>query len=110
MGEGVATQCQVLLLDGNDNTEQFYDENAGSYLPLAASPQFGSRLPIFHQLDIRVDKTWAFEKWKLSVYLDVQNVYNQSNPEGVSSNYNFTQNSYTSGLPIIPSLGIRGEL
>lgn len=30
----------------------------------------------FHQLDLRVDKSWFFKKWSLNLYLDVQNVYN----------------------------------
>ena len=36
----------------------------------------------FHELDIRVDKSWVFSKWQLSAYLDMQNVYNQGNVEG----------------------------
>jgi hypothetical protein len=34
------------------------------------------RLKAFHQLDLRVDKTYYFKKWSLNLYLDVQNVYN----------------------------------
>lgn len=34
------------------------------------------RLPSFHQLDLRVDKGWFFPRWSLTVYADVQNVYN----------------------------------
>ena len=64
----------------------------------------------FHQLDLRVDKTWTFPAWKLTTYLDVQNAYNRANPEAVLYNYNFTQTRYQAGLPIIPSLGVRGEL
>lgn len=30
----------------------------------------------FHQLDVRVDKTFFFKKWSLNLYLDIQNVYN----------------------------------
>jgi hypothetical protein len=33
-------------------------------------------LGAFHQLDIRVDKSWFFKKWALTLYLDIQNVYN----------------------------------
>ena len=29
--------------------------------------------------------------------------------EGVSNNYNFTQRTYATGLPILPSLGMRAE-
>lgn len=34
-----------------------------------------SRLPINHQLDIRIDKKYYFKKWNLNVFLDIQNVY-----------------------------------
>lgn len=34
------------------------------------------RLPAFHQLDLRVDKTWFFRRWTLALYLDIQNLYN----------------------------------
>lgn len=34
------------------------------------------RLNDFHQLDIRVDKSYYFDKWMFSLYLDIQNIYN----------------------------------
>lgn len=40
------------------------------------SLQNSGRLPAFHQLDLRVDKTWFFRRWTLGVYLDIQNLYN----------------------------------
>lgn len=30
----------------------------------------------FHQLDMRVDKQYFFDKWSLNIYVDVQNLYN----------------------------------
>lgn len=33
------------------------------------------RARAFHQLDIRVDKRWFFEKWSLNLYIDIQNLY-----------------------------------
>ncbi|PIF03310.1 MAG: hypothetical protein CR987_00335, partial [Draconibacterium sp.] len=41
------------------------------------------RLRAFHQLDIRVDKTFYFNKWELGFYFDVQNAYNfkSENPD-----------------------------
>ena len=67
------------------------------------------RIPSFHQLDLRVDKTWRFTNWQLSTYLDVQNVYNRANVEGVGYNYRYTAPQWQTGLPIVPSLGVRGE-
>jgi len=34
------------------------------------------RLKAFHQLDLRVDKSWYYNKWSLMLYFDVQNAYN----------------------------------
>ncbi|WP_162343377.1 TonB-dependent receptor [Cyclobacterium salsum] len=34
------------------------------------------RLNSFHQLDLRVDKKYFFDKWNLNWYFDVQNAYN----------------------------------
>jgi hypothetical protein len=85
-----------------------YAADAGSYTPLQNKP-FSRRLPVFHALDLRLDKRWQFQDWRLSTYLDVQNVYNYQAVEGVVYNYNFSQQTYQTGLPIIPSIGIRGE-
>jgi hypothetical protein len=34
------------------------------------------RLKAYHQLDIRIDRSWYFNRWTLIAYLDVQNLYN----------------------------------
>ena len=75
-----------------------------------SGPSFSARLPPFHQLDVRLDKHWYFKEWQLSAYLDVENAYNNGNPEGIAYNFDYSQHIYQTGLPIIPSLGIRGEL
>ncbi|MFO7827956.1 MAG: TonB-dependent receptor [Bacteroidales bacterium] len=44
--------------------------------------QFNSlRLDPFHQLDIRVDKQYFFDKWSLMFYIDIQNLYNFQSDE-----------------------------
>jgi TonB family protein len=113
LGRGWELGARFRLVSGNPYTPRtygFFDENNAAYLPLTQYPPNGARLPLFHQLDIRVDKTWVFTSWRLSAYLDVQNVYNQGNVEGISYNYNNTLTSYATGLPFLPSIGLRGEL
>jgi len=34
------------------------------------------RLPAFHQLDLRIDKSWFMKKWTVNIYIDIQNLYN----------------------------------
>jgi hypothetical protein len=58
-----------------------------------------------------VDKSWQVTKdFKLSAYLDIYNAYNQANVEGVSYNYNQTLSTNATGIPFLPSIGMRGEL
>lgn len=92
------------------NTYGFYDGNSGSYLADSAFPPFGERLPSFQQLDIRVDKIWKWPGFLLNAYLDVQNVYNAANVEGLTYNFNFSQRQFGQSLPFLPNLGLRGEL
>lgn len=82
---------------------------SGVYTPLPSGSPNSERLPLYHQLDLRLDKRWTFQDWKLSAYLDVQNAYNNANSEAIAYNFNFTSRQYVSGLPIIPSLGIRAD-
>jgi TonB family protein len=85
-----------------------YAADAGTYAKRDGK-QFSERLPLRHQLDLRVDKTWQLKKARVSVYLDVQNAYNHPAVEGFLYNYNFSKVGYQTGVPIIPSLGFRVE-
>lgn len=111
-GRGWQLGARFRLVSGDLYTPTTYgafDSTVGSQLGVAAVPAYGSRLPLFRQLDVRIDKTWTFNLWKLSAYLDVQNILNTGNAEGVSYNYNYLQSSRVNGLPILPSLGLRAE-
>ena len=39
----------------------------------------------------------------------MQNVYNAGNVEGTSYNYNYTRSVFATGIPFLPSLGLRAE-
>lgn len=87
-----------------------FDSAAGAYA-CQSGPTFSRRLPAFNQLDLRIDKTWLYDSGvKLSAYLDLLNVYNRRNVEGVSYNYDYSRSTYAGGLPILPSLGVRVEM
>ncbi len=112
IGQGWELGMRYRLTSGYLYTPQtygFYDENVGTYLPLSSYPPNGSRLPLFHALDVRVDKTWAFPWGTLGTYLDVLNIYDQGNVDGISYDYNYTHSTPANDLPIIPSIGIRVE-
>ncbi len=113
LGWGFEFGARFRLVSGNLYTPangSIYDEGVGAYLPLTSYPPYNTRLPMFHQLDLRVDKVWTAPNSKFSIYADIQNVYNHGNVEGVSNNFNSTQRVYATGIPILPSIGVRGEL
>lgn len=83
---------------------------SGAYTQIPFGSLASERLPLFHQLDLRLDKRWQFKTWQLSAYLDVQNVYNNGNVEALQYNFNYTSRQYVTGLPILPSIGLRGEM
>jgi TonB family protein len=100
------------LVTGNPITERatsVWNEQTDTWTPVRSDCTNCGRLPTFHQLDLRVDKKWTFERWLLNAYLDVQNAYNWPNAEGVRYNFDGSQHTYRTGLPIIPSLGLRAE-
>ncbi len=68
-----------------------------------------SRMPLFHQLDLRIDKTWKRKTVTVSLYLDVQNVYNRQNPVFYLYSADYTQKKAVYDLPVLPSLGLRLE-
>jgi TonB family protein len=72
--------------------------------------KYSTRVPAFHQLDIRLDKTWIYNKWMFTAYVDLQNAYDRSNPEQLQYNFNYQKSQYSTGLPIYPIIGLRGEL
>ena len=65
-----------------------------------------ARLPAFFQIDVRVDRTWVRSWGTLKLFVDVQNATNRLNPEGVTYNFDYSQRSYTRGLPVFPSIGV----
>jgi TonB family protein len=86
-----------------------YDASMGSQLGVAAFPPYDQRLPVFHQLDLRLERLRVYRYCRVTWFLDVQNVYFRNNPLGVTYNYNYTQKAYVNGLPILPIAGVRAE-
>lgn len=78
------------------------------YTPRPAAP-YSSRLPDFVQLDVRIDKRFVFKKWIFAAYLDISNVTNRGNVEAYAYSYDYTRRAQVTGLPILPSLGLRAS-
>mgnify|MGYP000467500739 CR=1 FL=1 len=97
------------LVSGNPTTlysDSVFHADQGEYQPVSGR---SGRLPTFHQLDLRVDKTFVMKRVMMNVYLDVINVYNRQNGEAIVYSFNLQNSAVQAGLPIIPSLGLRLE-
>jgi TonB family protein len=113
LGRGWQLGARFRYVTGSPYTPKLggvMDYDAGVYSPISSPDRNSSRLPAFQQLDVRVDKTWTFKNFSLTVYADVQNVYNHKNVEAQGDNYNYSKTTPVYGLPLLPIIGIRGEL
>ena len=63
----------------------------------------------FAQLDARAQYTWTWDLFRLTLYLDVENVTNRKNEEFHLWDYRYRQDGSISGLPILPTLGLQGK-
>ena len=81
-----------------------YDADADSYDPLYDGTE---RAPIFHQLDLRIDKKFVFNNWIFAIYIDIQNLYYAKNTEFWSYKYDWSEREKVSGFPILPTIGFK---
>jgi hypothetical protein len=86
-----------------------YDADHDIYRPIYGVVN-SVRSPLFHRLDARIEKQWHPGRLLLAGYLDVQNAYLHRNTEATGYGFDYRQRVNVTGLPILPSLGIRGEL
>ena len=87
-------------------TSAVFDADSGRFNP--DSGNLGdARLPPFSQLDARAQYTWTTDFLRVSAYLDVQNVLNRTNEELHVWDYRYREDGSISGLPILPTLGVK---
>ncbi len=86
-----------------------YQSDLDRYVP-SYGPLNSARVELQHQLDLRIDRTWRFDRWTLSAYLDVSNVYVNAAAIDYAYNFDYTARTAVTTLPILPALGVRGEL
>jgi TonB family protein len=112
LGRGWEVGATVRYTSGTPYTPivgSTYDATADVYSPRIGR-QMSARNPAFSRIDLRVQKTWTFSRFSLAAYLDVQNVLNSPNREGFNYSYDYGRREGNRGLPILPILGLRGEL
>ncbi|MCC6215701.1 MAG: TonB-dependent receptor plug domain-containing protein [Polyangiaceae bacterium] len=112
LGAGWSAGTRFRLVSGNPQTPvrgTVYDASLDLYRPVYG-PTGSERDPTFHQLDLRLEKQFRVGSGRIAAYLEVQNAYLSENPEGYRYAYDYSRREPVSGVPILPNLGIRGEL
>lgn len=84
-----------------------YNSDLDVYIP-QYGPVDSTRKEAAHQLDLRVDREWQMETWKLSAFVDLSNVYDHERTTGFNYDFNYGQRTPITTFPIFPALGIRG--
>lgn len=90
-------------------TGSLYLSDLNAFIPVYGAVN-SDRIEAAHQLDLRIDRKWRFDTWRLSAYLDVTNVYANARVIGYTYNYDFTERQPIEDLPIVPAIGVRGEI
>jgi hypothetical protein len=111
LGSGWQIGARFRVISGNPDTPVIgstYLAQQDVYLPIYGLTN-STRLPPFNQLDVRIDKVWTYDAWTLDAYLDVLNAYNRRSVEGTQYSYDFSQRDYFRGLPVVPTLGLKGS-
>ncbi len=85
-----------------------YDADNDVYLPVRGEI-YSKREKPFFQLDVRIDRKWIRDNYILTAYLDIQNVTGRRNQEGVVYSYDYSDSDSVTGLPTLPTLGVKGE-
>jgi CarboxypepD_reg-like domain/TonB-dependent Receptor Plug Domain len=85
-----------------------FDADNDVFIPITGRI-YSQRFEAFNQLDIRIDRKYIYDEWILTAYLDVQNMLNSKNSQNIQYSYDYSQKKKVRGLPILPTIGIKGE-
>ena len=89
-----------------------YFQRSGDGYVLAAERN-GARLGPYQRTDVRVNKSRAFDRWKLTVYAEVVNLLNRANYRFDSYNgYDASGRanlSFSRMFPVLPSAGVMAQ-
>lgn len=85
-----------------------FDADNDVYIPIRGQI-YSQRFNSFNQLDVRIERKTVYQNWILTAYLDVLNVYNSENQQSVEYSFDYSQKKKIRGLPILPTIGLKGE-
>lgn len=83
-----------------------FDSAANAFVAVTG-PVGSTHLPSFAQLDFEVNNLWIADTYKLTLYIDLQNLLNQATVEGLVYDYRYVQSSPLPGVPFSANLGAR---
>jgi hypothetical protein len=66
-------------------------------------------LPVYHRLDLRLDRNYVFDKWKFNTYFELNNVYQRKDIVGYSYNATYTSREPVYAFVLPFSFGVQGE-
>lgn len=86
---------------------------SGTYADGRPIPNYGpvnsATLPDYHRLDLRLDRNYVFNTWKLNTYFELNNVYQHQNVVGYRYSPSYDSKEAVTPLVIPISFGIQGE-
>lgn len=80
----------------------------GSAIPVYAAVNSGT-LPDYHRLDLRMDRNYVFNRWKLNTYFELNNVYQRQNIVGYTYNASYTSREPINAFVLPFSFGVQAE-
>ena len=86
-----------------------FDSDRNKYMPVYGTIN-SLRTDARHQLDVRVDRVWHVRGGTVAAFLDISNLYMNQSVVQYQYNYDYRERGAIKALPIIPSIGLRGEL
>lgn len=86
-----------------------FDSDRNKYMPVYGTVN-SLRTDAHHQLDVRVDRVWHVRGGTIAAFLDISNLYMNQSVVQYQYNYDYRERGAIKALPIIPSIGLRGEL
>ncbi len=82
-------------------------DTAGLYNPIYGDP-FSERLPSYHRLDFRADRSFRFSNADMDLYFEVINLYARENVVGYRYlNADYSEREDVTDLPPLASVGVR---
>lgn len=85
-------------------------ENKDLHTPVYGKTN-SERLPAYHKLDVRADRTFVFKSWEMDFYAEILNLYGRKNVTGYEyKGADYSEREESTDLPTIFSFGIKAKI